>query len=90
MHFNYLAVLVGFVGATLAAPAPDMPPGKCEVELTLKHKNGLSSYAGPEMMRRADEAENNNQNNNWGPGWGGRWGGGWGGGPGWGGGWRGW
>jgi len=74
MHFNYLAILFGFVGATLAAPAPDMPPGKCEIpQLTLKPQNNLSSYIGPEMMRRADEAQSNNQNNNWGPGWGGGW-----------------
>jgi hypothetical protein len=41
MHLNYLAILVGFAGATLAAPAPDMPPGKCEINrLTIKLHNG--------------------------------------------------
>lgn len=32
MHLNYLAILVGLVGVTLGAPAPDPAPGKCEID----------------------------------------------------------
>jgi hypothetical protein len=72
MYFNYLTILVGFARATLAAPAPNPAPGKCEINrLMPKLQNDLSGYIGPEMVRRGDEAQNNNQNNNWGPGWGG-------------------
>ncbi|KAF7718886.1 Uncharacterized protein PECH_002634 [Penicillium ucsense] len=61
MQFNYVAILIGLAGVTLAAP---------------------SAGHDPDMTKRAEGEQNNNQNGqHWGPGWG--WGGAWGH-PGWG------
>ncbi|KAJ5910816.1 uncharacterized protein N7473_000119 [Penicillium subrubescens] len=63
MHLNYLAILVGFAGATLAAPAPDMPPGP---EIMRRGDEDQNNN------------QNNNWGPGWGGGWGHPgWGGGW-------------